>query len=407
MREEEIRGKQMSEKYKKSEKENNNQKNTKACIIQAECGGCLGQEETYVQHLAGKQKNLEALLGTLGKIAPIIGMENPYHYRKKIHMQFGHDRNGIPICGTRDQITNRMISLENCSIDDEKACSIIVTIRDLLKSFKIKTFDENSGFGLLRHVMVRNSIYSGEIMVVLVLSSTIMPSKNNFVKALRKIHPEIDTIIINENFKKTKVILGEKEIPIYGKGFIIDSLCGKEFRISTKSLYPVNPVQAEVLYKKALSFAALTGNEIILDAYCGIGTIGILAADQAKKVISVDMNNASIRDAISNVKRNKIKNVDFYSKEAGEFVEQVVESEKQKIDVVFMDPPRAGSEERFLTGLVKLSPQKIVYISRNIVSLVKDLEYLTKKGYKVKEIVGIDMCPWTSHIDCCVLLKLV
>ena len=241
-------------------------------------------------------------------------------------------------------------------------------------------------------------------MVVLVLSSTIMPSKNNFVKALRKIHPEITTILINENYKNTSMILGDKEQTIYGKGFIYDTLCGKTFRISAKSFYQVNPVQTEILYKKAIQFAELTGTDTVLDAYCGIGTIGMIASDYVRRVIGVELNADAVRDAVSNARKNQIKNIDFYTKDASIFMTEVAEAGTEKIDVVFMDPPRAGSTEQFMDACVELAPGKIVYISCNPHSLARDLEYMTKRGYQVKKAVGVDLFPWTKHVETVILM---
>ena len=387
----------LKERTKKTWKDNQ-------CRIADRCGGCMGQEQSYEEHLMQKQKLVEELIGPFCPIEPIIGMEEPYHYRNKVHAVFSHDKNGNPVCGVYEEGSHKVVPVEKCLIEDKKASAIILSIRDLLKSFKIKTFSEDSGYGLLRHVLVRTGHQSGEIMVVLVLSSLIMPSKNNFVKALRKIHPEITTVIINENYKSTSMVLGEKEQVIYGKGFIEDTLCGKKFRISSKSFYQINPIQTEKLYEKAISYAGLSGKETILDAYCGIGTIGIIASDNAKKVISVELNPTAVRDAISNVKRNGIQNIDFYTKDAGEFMVQFAESTPDRIDVVFMDPPRSGSDEAFLSALVKLSPAKVVYISCNPRTMERDLTYLTENGYRAVKGVGCDMFPWTGHVESIILM---
>ena len=374
------------------------------CPIYEKCGGCLGQEEPYEEHLANKQQLLQTLLADYCKLETITGMEHPYHYRNKVHAVFSHDKKGV-YCGVYAEGTHRVVPVENCRIENEKASKIILTIRDMLASFKIKTYNEDTGYGLLRHVLIRTGLRSGEIMVVLVLSSLIMPSKNNFVKALRKVHPEITTVVINENYKNTSMILGDKEQTIYGKGFIWDTLCGKTFRISPKSFYQINPIQTEVLYQKAIDYAGLTGTETILDAYCGIGTIGMIASDKARKVISVELNPDAIRDAVSNARKNNIKNIDFYTKDASEFMEEVAEAQSEDIDVVFMDPPRAGSDERFMDACVKMRPRKIVYISCNPYTLARDLEYITKKGYKVKKAAGVDLFPWTKHVETVVLLS--
>jgi len=379
-------------------------KKTMGCPIYEKCGGCLGQEEPYETTLETKQKELKSLLGGYCKLEPIIGMEHPYHYRNKVHAVFAHDKKG-PYCGVYEEGTHRVVPVEKCWIENEKATQIILSIRDLLTSFKIKTYDEDKGYGLLRHVLVRTGYKTGEIMVVLVLSSNILPSKNNFVKALRKIHPEITTILINENYKKTSMILGVKEQTIYGKGFIYDELCGKTFRISAKSFYQINPVQTEILYQKAIDFAELTSMDTVLDAYCGIGTIGMIASDYVKKVISVELNADAVRDAVSNARKNNIKNIDFYKKDASEFMTEMSEIGDQKIDVIFMDPPRAGSTEQFMDACVKLAPKKIVYISCNPHTLARDLEYITKRGYQAKKAVGVDLFPWTKHVESVILMQ--
>ncbi len=240
--------------------------------------------------------------------------------------------------------------------------------------------------------------------MTLVVGDVIFPSKNNFTKALLKLHPEITTVVMNINNKRTSMILGEREITLYGKGYIEDILCGKKFRISPKSFYQVNPVQTEILYKKAIEYAELTGNERVLDAYCGIGTIGIIAADKAKEVIGVELNKDAIRDAIVNAKTNKTNNIKFFNDDAGQFMINLA-SKKETTDTVFMDPPRSGSDEAFLKSLINLAPKKVVYISCNPDTLARDLDYLTKNGYRVKAIQPVDMFAFTEHVECVILMQ--
>uniref|UniRef100_UPI0034A4D3C5 23S rRNA (uracil(1939)-C(5))-methyltransferase RlmD n=1 Tax=Coprococcus comes TaxID=410072 RepID=UPI0034A4D3C5 len=299
---------------------------------------------------------------------------------------------------------HRVVPVENCLIEDKKSQEIIRTIRGLLKSFKIKTYDEDTGYGLFRHVLIRRGFKSGEIMVVLVLGSPILPSSNNFVKALRKEHPEITTVVLNINDRKTSMILGEREKVLYGKGFIRDELCGCTFRISPKSFYQVNPVQTEILYQKAIEFAHLTGKESVIDAYCGIGTIGLIASGHAKEVVGVELNKDAVKDAILNAKENQIRNVRFFQGDAGEFMEAMA-AEGNSMDVLFMDPPRAGSDEKFMASAVKMGPEKIVYISCSPETLARDLKYLTKKGYQVKKIQPVEMFAFTEHVETVVLLS--
>ena len=241
-------------------------------------------------------------------------------------------------------------------------------------------------------------------MVVLVTASPVFPSKNNFVKALRKLHPEITTVVVNINDKQTSMVLGEKETVIYGKGYIEDTLCGCTFRISPKSFYQVNPVQTEILYNKAIAYAGLTGKEKVIDAYCGTGTIGLIAASQAKEVIGVELNRDAVKDAIINAKRNNIQNEQFYNADAGKFMVELAE-QNEKVDVVFMDPPRSGSDEAFLSSVVKLAPKKVVYVSCNPETLARDLKYLTRHGYQAVECQPCDMFPFTKHVEAICLLS--
>ena len=331
-------------------------------------------------------------------------MTDPYHYRCKVHAVFGEDRKHNIISGTYEEKTHRIVQVDSCLLDNEKADRIILTIRKLLKSFKIRPYNEDTGFGLFRHVLIRCGKNTGEILVIPVLASPILPSKNNFIKALLKEHPEITSIVLNVNARGTSMVLGEKEHVLYGKGYIEDTLCGKTFRISPRSFYQVNPVQTEILYGKAIEFAGLTGKEIVLDAYCGTGTIGLIAADRAKQVIGVELNKAAVTDARLNAKRNAVKNISFYEQDAGRFMVQMAE-EKQAVDVVFMDPPRSGSDEVFLSSLVRLSPKRIVYVSCNPETLARDLLYLKKHGYSMCRCVPVDMFPWTGHVETVVLLS--
>ena len=340
------------------------------CNISKKCGGCQFQGIPYKEQLKKKQKKEQSLFGAYGKVCPIIGMENPYYYRNKVHAVFDRDRKGNIISGIYEEGTHRVVPVENCLIEDEKSQEIIRTIRGMLKSFKIRTYDEDTGYGLLRHVLIRRGFSTGEIMAVLVTGSPIFPSKNNFVKALRKAHPEITTVVLNVNDRQTSMVLGDREKPIFGPGFIKDRLCGCMFRISPKSFYQVNPVQTEILYQTAIDYAGLTGKETVIDAYCGIGTIGLIAAKKAGKVIGVELNKDAVKDARINAKENKIT-----------------------------DPPRAGSDERFLSSVVKLSPKKVIYISCNPETLARDLKYLTKHHYKVEKIQPVDMFPFCNHCE--------
>ena len=375
------------------------------CKVWKKCGGCQYQGVSYTEQIKIKQKNMNKLLKKYGNVKPIIGMENPFYYRNKVHAVFDRNKKGNIICGTYEAGTHRVVPVEECMIEDKTSQEIIRAIRDMLKSFRIKTYDEDTGYGLLRHVLVRRGFSTDEIMVVLVVASPIFPSKNNFVKALRKKFPQISTVVLNVNDKKTSMVLGERDIVLYGKGFIRDRLCGCTFRISPQSFYQVNPVQTELLYKTAIEYAGLGRKERVIDAYCGIGTIGLVAAGKAREVIGIELNKNAVRDAIVNARENKITNARFYQGDAGEFMEGMV-SEGERADVVFMDPPRTGSTEKFLTSMVKLGPSRIVYISCGPDTLARDLEFLTKHGYVTRKIQPVDMFSFTEHCEVvCLLTK--
>lgn len=374
------------------------------CPVYRQCGGCQMLHLPYKEQLARKQKMVEELLKGICPVKPIIGMKDPFHYRNKVHAVFGHDRKGNPLSGVYKEGTHILVPVESCMIEDEKADEIIGTIRGMLRSFKIRTFDEDTGYGLLRHVLVRRGFSTGEIMVVLVTASPIFPSKNNFVKALREKHPEITTIVQNINGRSTSMVLGEKEHVLYGKGYIEDELCGLRFRISSRSFYQVNPVQTEVLYQKALELAGLTGKETVLDAYCGIGTIGLIASRKAGKVLGVELNPDAVRDAVQNAKINGIENAQFYCNDAGKFMVNMA-ARGERADVVLMDPPRSGSTKEFIDAVAAMGPDRVVYVSCGPETLARDLRMFMGKGFRVKEAWAVDMFPETGHTESIVLLQ--
>ena len=370
------------------------------------CGGCQYLDMPYEKQLEHKKKEVSDLLRPFCRVEEIIGMDDPFHYRNKVHAVMARDRKGRIISGVYKEGTHTVLPVETCLIENKKADEIIGTIRELLPSFKMKVFDEDTGYGFLRHVLVRTAHATGEIMVVLITASPVFPSKNNFVKALRKVHPEITTVVQNVNGRDTSMVLGEKEHVLYGPGFIVDVLCGKKFRISSKSFYQINPVQTEKLYNLAIEAAGLTGKETVVDAYCGIGTIGIVAASAAKEVIGVELNKDAVRDAITNAKANGEKNIRFYNNDAGKFMVQMA-SQNAHADVVFMDPPRSGSTEEFMDAVAILNPDRVVYVSCNPETLARDLAYFKKKGYRAEKAWAVDQFPATSHVETiCLLSKL-
>ena len=377
-----------------------------SCPVYKKCGGCQLQNLTYDEQLKFKQRKVEKLLSKFCKVDAIIGMETPYHYRNKVQAAFRTDRKGRVISGVYQSGTHNIVAIDECMTEDVTADKIIVAVRKMLKSFKLTTYDEDLQKGFLRHVLVKRGFATNQVMLVLVTGTPVFPSKNNFVKAITKQFPEIKTVVQNINPCRTNLVLGEQQKVLFGKGYIEDVLCGCKFRISPKSFYQINPVQTEVLYGKAIDFAELKGNETVLDTYCGIGTIGIIAAKRgAGSVVGVELNKDAVKDAVTNARANDMKNIRFYQGDAGEFMEAVAE-ENEKPEVVFMDPPRAGSDERFLSSLIKMSPEKVVYISCNPETMARDLKYLCENSnYKIRKIQPVDMFPHTAHVETVCLLS--
>ena len=372
------------------------------CSLYKQCGGCQLQNLTYAEQLKYKQFRCIRLLGRFGHVEEILGMAQPLHYRNKVQAAFGMQRGRI-VSGVYQSKSHRIVCVDDCMLEDAAADAIIVTIRDLLPRFKLTPYNEDTGKGFLRHVLVKRGFQTGEVMVVLVTPTNLFPKKDAFLHELLRRHPEITTVVQSVNGAKTSLVLGKEERVLYGKGYIEDELCGCRFRISARSFYQINPVQTEVLYGKAMEFAALTGRETVLDAYCGIGTIGLVAAKRAKRVIGVELNADAVRDAKQNAKLNKADNARFYCADAGKFMTEAAKA-GDKIDVVFMDPPRAGSDLPFLKSVAALAPERIVYISCNPETQARDLAFLCKNGYTVKKIQPVDMFPHTNHVECVVSL---
>ena len=385
------------------------EKENRKCSAFEKCGGCQLLSTPYFSQLEQKQKKITELLGKYGKVSPIIGMKSPLNYRNKVTATFDRQKDGTVVSGLYQEKTHHIVLKSRCYLENDLAASIISEITKMVKGFKWMVYNENSGYGLLRHVMVRVGAQTGQVMVILVTTNPILPSNKNFVKAIRAKFPQITTIVQNVNDKDTTMVLGNRDIVLYGKGYIEDILCGKRFQLSPRSFYQVNPVQTELLYQKAIEYAALTGNETVLDTYCGIGTIGICLSDKASKVIGVELNKEAVKDAIKNATINKCKSITFYQQDATKFMlDMNTQSGKQKetIDVLLMDPPRSGSTEEFMNAAIAMNPKRIIYISCGPDTLARDLAYMTKNStYKVEKITPVDMFPMTEHVETCVLLS--
>ena len=371
------------------------------CKVSELCGGCSYQGLPYKRQLEIKQEKVNKLLANFHRVEDIIGMSDPYHYRNKVQVSFGKIGNRI-LVGNYVPSTHQIVECDECQISDEIAYKIINSIKRLVIKYHISIFDENVYKGCMRHILIRTSSLN-QYMVVLVTGSININKKDLFISDLLKYNPEITTIVQNINNQRTSMILADKNITIYGKGYIEDKLCDRYFKISPNSFYQVNKRQTEILYKTALNLAQLKKNELIIDAYCGTGTIGIIASDRVAKVLGVELNSRAIKDALSNLKRNKIDNVEFICEDAGKYMEYL-SKQKIQIDTVIMDPPRAGSDYKFMNSMVKLRPKKILYISCNPVTLKDNLNYLSK-FYKVEKIQPVDMFPFSEHVETVVQLS--
>ena len=377
------------------------------CKYFESCGGCSLQHMSYEASKKFKQEAVKTFLKEIGNIdfdvEDTIGMEDPSHYRNKIQMPIKMNYKHQIVSGFYKENTHEICEVDECYIENEKADKIINSIKIAMKHNKIMPYDEDRNTGIIRHVLVRVSNKYDEIMVVLITNAESFPGRNNLVKEIIKLEPNISTIIQNVNTRDTNVILGEKERVLFGKGFIKDNLCGVDFIISAKSFFQVNPRQTEKLYETAIDLAKLTGEEKVLDAYCGIGTIGLIAAKKAKEVVGVEIVESAVKDAKKNAEISSIKNASFFQGDAGDFI---VNYKKKGVDfdVVFMDPPRKGSDEKFLSTILETKPKKVIYISCGPESLARDLKFL-KKGYEIKKVVPVDLFPFTYHVETVVLLE--
>ena len=407
-----------------------------ACPVERECGACQHVSVPYAEQLARKDAHVADLFANVADAAalrPVIGMDDPYHYRNKVVSPYApgrklqgtsaprgakvrdgrSDRDGRRgqkprreiLCGMYAAGTHRIIPTDGCLIENEEAKRIIRAVRDLMPRFGIEPYREDAGSGFLRHAVVRVGHTSGEILVTLVTNGRAFPASRAFCRELVKRCPRITSVVQNVNERQTNVILGEREQTLYGPGFILDKLCGLSFRISSQSFYQVNAVQTEVLYERAIELAGFTGTECAIDAYCGTGTIGLVAAKRgARQVIGVDTVASAVRDARENAKHNGVENAQFVVGDAGSFMRERAAA-NEAVDVLLMDPPRAGSSEEFLAAAATLAPRRIVYISCNPETQVRDLLFLREHGYAVSVVQPVDMFPHTDHIETIALVE--
>ena len=378
------------------------------CGVCTACGGCQFQQLDYPAQLEYKTSKVKEAFKRVANldvdVKPCIGMENPYNYRNKVQVPLGKDPHGKLISGFYRSGTHKIIPIDECHIEDKRASEIIRIFKSLMKEFKYEPYNEDTGYGLFRHILIRTSYHYDEIMVTLVTTVDEFKGRNNFVKALINKCPSIKTIVQNINSRDTNVILGEKERILYGSGVIKDSILGVDFLISSKSFFQVNPVQVEKLYSKAIEFANIGENDDVFDAYCGIGTISLIAAKKARSVLGVEIVKEAIKDAKINAKLNKIDNVTFICDDAGKCLEKL-NAENKKFDVIMVDPPRKGLDDKFIKALLNVKPNRLIYISCNPETQARDIKLLQEK-YNIEVIQAVDMFPFTFHVETVVSLRL-
>ena len=374
------------------------------CPIFKQCGGCQLQHMTYDYQLYFKTKRVKDTLKRIGhcdcEVSDCIGMDEGWFYRNKIQVPIGRINNNI-VMGFYKQHSNEIIPMEKCYIQSEDANIILKRILELFNEYHIEPFDRETHKGCIKHVMIREGYYTKEVMIAFISTKKKVNHLFRVVNKLKNEFPMIRTIILNINNRKDNVIIGEEEILLYGDGYIKDQLLGLDYKISLKSFYQINPIQVEKLYTKAIELANLDKDDIVIDAYCGIGTIGLSLADKVKKVIGIEIVEDAINDARENAMRNNINNIEFHVGDAGEFMTQY----NGCVDVVMVDPPRKGCSNLFLEQMISLSPKKVIYISCNVATQSRDIEYLESNGYKAKVCECVDMFPQTKHVETVVLMS--
>lgn len=373
------------------------------CVnYEKKCGGCPLLALPYREQLAKKQARLQELLGGFAPVKAVQGMAEPLHYRNKAIASFATQR-GKLVCGLYAEGTHRVLPGADCLLQEEILNKTLAAVLDAARACRWTAYDEDRGTGLLRHTVLRSS-GDGKVLVTLVTPGPDLPGSKNFCTALRKKAPWVVSIVQNINPTRSSAVLGSREKTLYGPGFVLDTLYGTQFAISSRSFYQVNRTQTEVLYKKALELAKLTGRETVIDAYCGIGTIGLCAAPLAKQVIGVERNPAAVKDAAANARRNKIANARFVCADATEWMAAEA-GEGLHPDVVFLDPPRAGSTPECIAAVNKMKPRRVVYVSCDPETLARDVAAFTRLGWRAAKFCPVDLFPQTRHVETVVLLS--
>ena len=379
------------------------------CNTYKRCGGCNLRHVKYEETLKMKQNAVQSLVNKTLKnklqVKETVGMENPLHYRNKAQYPIGINKQGEPVIGVFANRTHEVIPIDNCLIQNKKSEEIAKFIVEFIKEKNISIYDEKTGKGLVRHIVTKVGIKTGEIMCVIVINGHKIPNENELVENLKTRYPEIKAIVKNINMKNTNVILGQENINLYGNGYIEDILGEYKFKISPLSFYQVNPVQAEKLYNLGVSMAEITKNDVVFDLYCGIGTISLFMSKFAKKVYGIEIVEEAVKMAKENAQNNNVSNTEFFAGDVEIVLDDLINNKGLRADVVMFDPPRKGLDKKSIDNILNIRPKKIVYISCNPATLIRDLADFENE-YDIKTIIPVDMFPFTSHVECCSVLQL-
>ena len=367
------------------------------------CGGCSKLNLSYEEEIKEKEEYVNKLFSSIGykKFVEVVKADNPYYYRNKVMMAFKLSKTKKVVSGIYEEHSRKIVPVNDCLIQSEEINRVLKSVNIALSKNKITPF-VNGGF--VKHVLVRHAIKTNQIMVVIVTDSEMFPGRANFVKDLLKLEPKVTTIIQNIQSRDTSIVLGTKERVLYGKGFIVDELCGLKFKLSARSFFQINPVQTEKLYSIAMEFANLRVGNTVIDAYSGIGTIGMVASKTCGKVICVENNPDAVNDAKFNAKFNNISNVNFYCEDSTKFINELALN-KIKVDCVILDPPRTGTTYNFISAIAKMGVKRVVYVSCGPETLIRDLKIFKDFGYEIKNAKCVDMFSKTEHVECVVLLN--
>lgn len=373
------------------------------CAIQQRCGSCQYMSLDYSKQLLKKQEKCKELFRDFPvTVYSVEGMDNPYGYRNKVIVAFNQKYE----YGLYEEGSHKIVPMKGCLLHDEETHRVLTKIQQLVKKYHMSIYDEKRKRGFLRHVLIRRAIKTNQTLVTMVVNEDMFKGSKNFCQELIKSCPSVKTIVQNINKRQTSIVLSQQEKVLYGKGFIVDELCGLTFKISSQSFYQINHEQCEKLYHKVSALLDLNQDQVILDTYCGIGTIGMTLASQVKEVIGVELNKEAYTDAINNAKMNKIRNIRFVNQDASEFMKQMA-SHHQHVDCVIMDPPRAGSTKVFVEAIQVLKPKQIVYVSCDPSTQARDLKWFKDIGYVTSDIYPYDMFPQTEHVECVILMSRV